>query len=283
MIGHAPGPSDVAAPLRLVDSHAHLQSPAFAGDADAVLAAARAADVERILIPAWDLPSSHAGLVFARRHDLPTSAGIHPHVAGDVEDAAWAEIRELAALPEVAAIGETGLDYDRGFSSREDQLGNLRRHTELAGALGKPLILHCRSKPGERDAQDDLLAELGAAGVGQVGWSMRFAGRPPGVLHSFSGPVDYAEQALEHGLAISFSGLVFRGGEEASAEVARLVPRDRLLVETDSPYLKPRGVRGSRNEPRHVAVTAAWLRAVRGDEPEAFGVALVDAFDRLFR
>ena len=96
--------------------------------------------------------------------------------------------------------------------------------------------------------------------MGDGAWQARFGGRPPGVLHSFSGPVDYAEAALDMGLAIAFGGLVFRRGEEASAEVARLVPADRLLVETDAPYLKPRGVRGSRNEPRHVAVTAAWLR-----------------------
>ena len=100
------------------------------------------------------------------------------------------------------------------------------------------------------------------------------------MLHSFSGPVDYAEAALDLGFAISFSGLVFRSGEEASAEVARIVPSERLLVETDSPYLKPRGVRGSRNEPRHVAVTAGWLMELRGDEPDAFGQALVATFDR---
>jgi TatD DNase family protein len=270
-----------ASSLRIVDAHAHLQSEAFVGDADAVLAAARTAGVERLLIPAWDLASTHAGIAFARRHGLPTSAGIHPHVAGEVDDATWAEVRTLAADPAVVAIGETGLDYDRAFSSREDQLVNLRRHLKLAMELGKPLILHCRSKAGERDAQDELLAELRATGMGEHPWHQRFAGRPPGVLHSFSGPVDYAEAALALGLAISFSGLVFRGGEEVSAEVARLVPRERLLVETDAPYLKPRGVRGSRNEPRHVAVTAAWLLAVRGDEPNTFGRALVGAFDRL--
>jgi TatD DNase family protein len=178
-------------------------------------------------------------------------------------------------------IGETGLDYDRAFSPRDDQLANLRRHIVLALELGKPLILHCRSKPGERDAQDDLIRELREAGVGEADWQARFGGRPPGVLHSFSGPVDYAESGLAMGLAVAFGGLVFRAGEEASAEVARIVPADRLLIETDAPYLKPRGVRGSRNEPRHVAVTAAWLRELRGDDPDDFGAALVAAFDRL--
>lgn len=187
----------------------------------------------------------------------------------------------LVSAPEVVAIGETGLDYDRGFSPRDQQLTNLRRHITLAHETAKPLILHCRSKPGQRDAQDDLISELRGAGVGENAWLERFGGRPPGVLHSFSGPVDYAEAALEMGLAISFSGLVFRGGEEASASVATLVPAERLLVETDSPYLKPRGIRGRRNTPANVGVTAAWLRGLRGDDADEFGAALVRAFDHL--
>ncbi len=263
-----------------MDSHAHLQAEAFAGDVDAVLAAARTAGVERLLVPGWDLPSSQAALAFARRHRLPAGAGIHPHVASGADDATWAALREVAVMPEVVAIGETGLDYDRGFSPRDAQLVNLRRHVVLALELGKPLILHCRSKAGERDAQDDLIGVLREAGVAEGQWQARFGGRPPGVLHSFSGPVDYAEAALEMGLAIAFGGLVFRRGEEASADVARIVPPDRLLIETDAPYLRPRGVRGSRNEPRHVAVTAAWVMEQRGDDPEAFGDALVAAFDR---
>ncbi len=269
-----------AAPLRLVDAHAHLQSEAFAGDADEVLDAARAAGVERVLVPGWDLDSSRAGLAFARRHGLPVAVGLHPHVASRADTSTWAALRDLAAEPGVVAIGETGLDYDRAFSPRADQLTNLRRHIELALELGKPLILHCRSKPGQRDAQDDLIRELREAGVGEGAWQARFGDQPPGVLHSFSGPVDYAEAALAMGLAIAFGGLVFRSGEEASAQVARIVPAERLLVETDAPYLKPRGVRGSRNEPRHVAVTAEWLRGLRGDAPETFGAALVAAFDR---
>ncbi len=99
------------------------------------------------------------------------------------------------------------------------------------------------------------------------------------MLHSFSGPVDYAETALEMGFFIAFGGLVFRRGEEASAEVARIVPLDRLLTETDSPYLKPKKVRGSRNQPLNVAVTANWLRDLRDDDPGTFGQALVDNFD----
>ena len=215
-----------------------------------------------------------------RRHDLRTTAGIHPHVASEADDAVWERLADLADDPDVVGIGETGLDYDRAFSPRDDQLVNLRRHIELAFETGKPLVLHCRSKPERRDAQDDLIRTLREGGVGEREWRVRFGDRPPGVLHSFSGPIGYAESALQMGLAISFGGLVFRRGEEVSAEVAAIVPSDRLLIETDSPYLKPRKVRGSRNQPLNVAVTATWLRELRGDDPAAFGQALVDTYDQ---
>jgi TatD DNase family protein len=193
----------------------------------------------------------------------------------------WQRIVDLSAESEVVGIGETGLDYDRGYSPRADQLRNLRRHLELALETGKSLTLHCRSKPGQRDAQDDLIHTLREAGVGEREWRDRFDDRPPGVLHSFSGPVDYAEAALELGLAVAFGGLVFRRGEESSADVARIVPADRLLIETDAPFLTPRGVRGRRNVPANVAVTATWLLELRGDHPAAFGAGLVATFDRL--
>ena len=151
--------------MRLIDSHAHLQSREFDDDRLEVLAAARLAGLERMLVPGWDVASSEASMAFVRgRPWLLGSAGAHPHVADQIDDAAWARLEELAAVPLVAAIGETGLDYDRGFSSREGQLVNLRRHIGLAKETDKPLILHCRSKAGLRDAQDDLLQELDAGG-----------------------------------------------------------------------------------------------------------------------
>jgi len=241
----------------------------FAADAADVLAAARAAGVERVLVPGYDLESSRLSIALARLLRVDASAGIHPHVA-EGSEAVWPEIVALASDPLVLAVGETGLDYDRGFSSREAQLANLRRHLALAAETGKPAILHCRSKPGQRDAQDDLIRELAAAG------------RPPALLHSFSGPVDYAERALEMGLAISFSGLVFRKAEEASAKVARVTPADRLLAETDSPYLSPPGAPRRRNEPLYVAVTARWLAQQRGLDEAALGEQLVANYDRIF-
>lgn len=275
------GPS--TGPVRLVDSHCHLQADRFAGDVDLVLGGARLAGVERILVPGWNVASSEVAIELAQRFAwLDATAGVHPHDAASVDDAGWARIVALAADPRVVAIGETGLDFDRAFSPPDAQVANLRRNLALALETGKPAILHCRSAGGRRDAQDALLAELRAAGVDGEAARRMFGGRPPAVIHSFSGPVDYAEAVLELGLAVSFSGLVFRRGEEASAEVARLVPADRLLAETDSPFLSPPGAPRRRNEPEWVRVTAAWLAERRGERPEALGEAIVAAYDRVF-
>jgi len=255
--------------LRLIDSHAHVQAEAFDADRDQVICAARGAGVERMLVPGWDLSSSRAALVAAAQFGLDAGAGIHPHVARE-SDRDFDSIADLARDPLVVAVGETGLDYDRGFSPRDDQLRNLRRHLRLARELAKPAILHCRSKPGERDAQDDLLRAIDEEG------------QPPALLHSFSGPVDYGERALEFGLAISFSGLAFRKGEEATAAVARLTPADRLLVETDCPYLSPPGAPRRRNAPEWVSVTAEWLAEQRGEKPDRLGEQLIANYDRLF-
>jgi TatD DNase family protein len=265
--------------VRLVDSHAHLQAPAFSADAAAVLEAARDGGVERLMAPGYDPASSRASVALARTHGTDASVGVHPHVAADVTGAEWRALVDLARHPAVVAVGETGLDYDRGLSPRAVQRTNLERHLDLAFALAKPVILHCRSAPGERDAQDDLLATLEAAGVGDAAWRDRFAARPAAILHSFSGPVDYGERALALGLALSFSGLCFRRGEEASAEVARLVPAERLLTETDSPYLSPPGAPRRRNEPRWVEVTARWLADRRGVSLDDLGAGLVAAYD----
>ena len=278
-------------PVRLVDSHGHVQAEPFAGDLAAVLDSAALAGVERLLVPGWDLESSRAAVTLvggppgASSHPLHLDAavGIHPHVASSVDEPTWSEVQVLAADPCVVGIGETGLDYDRAFSPRDEQLRNLRRHLALGRATGKPVILHCRSAAGRRDAQDELLAELRDAGVGDPSWTAALAGRPPAILHSFSGPVDYAEAALELGLAISFSGLVFRRGEEASALVARIVPAGRLLVETDSPYLSPPGAPRRRNEPAWVRVTAAWVAERRGEIDVTLGDRLVRAYDAVFR
>jgi TatD DNase family protein len=246
-----------------------------------VLGGARLAGVERILVPGWDPASCAGAIALVERFPwLDAAVGVHPHDAATVDSAGWAAIVALATDERVVAIGETGLDFDRLFSPAEAQRSNLRRNLGLAIELGKPAILHCRSALGRRDAQDALLEELRSAGFGSPAVMERFAGRPPAVVHSYSGSLDYADAVLELGLAISFSGLAFRTGEEASAEVARRVPKDRLLVETDSPFLSPPGAPRRRNEPEWVAVTARWLAEQREEPIGILGARLVETYDR---
>ena len=262
------------APMRLIDSHCHVNAERFAGDAELVVGAARLVGVERILVPGWNVASCERALDLVERSPwLDAAVGVHPHDAAKVDDASWGRIVRWATDPRVVAIGETGLDFDRVFSPIADQLSNLRRNLRLAVETGKPAILHCRSASGQRDAQDTLLEEVRAIGPTP----------PPVVIHSFSGPVDYGRAMLDMGAAISFSGLVFRAGEEASGELAALVPSDRLLVETDSPFLAPPGAPKGRNEPEYVRITAAWVAERRGIAPDALGDALVDAYDQTFR
>ncbi len=270
--------------MRLVDSHGHLNADRFEDDVAAVLERARQAGVERILVPGWNVASSRRALALVERFDwLDAAVGVHPHDAARVDRAGWREIERWAAGARVRAIGETGLDYDRVFSPVADQHDNLRRNLRLARETAKPAILHVRSKPGRGDAQDALLDELRRAGVGGAGWMDAFGDRPPAVLHSFSGSVEFGRAALDLGLAVSISGLAFRRGEEPTADVVRLVPAARLLVETDSPFLAPPGAPRSRNEPEWVRVTAAWVAERRGVDPNEHGDALVAAYDRLFR
>lgn len=260
--------------MRLVDSHCHVNADRFTDDAEAVLESARNAGVERILVPGWNVASSERAFALAERVPwIDVAVGVHPHDAAKVDGTGWRTIESWAREENVAAIGETGLDYDRVFSPIPDQLTNLRRNLRLATDLGRPVILHCRSALGRRDAQDALLTELRAMNVG----------RPRIVIHSFSGPLDYARAMLDLDATISFSGLVFRKGEEASAEVAALTPPDRLLVETDSPFLAPPGAPKSRNEPAYVEITARWVAERRGITMEALGDGLVAAYDRTFR
>lgn len=262
------------AAVRLVDSHCHLNADRFGADAGAVADAARAVGVERMLVPGWNVASSERALDLVREHPwMDAAVGVHPHDAAKVGDTGWARIVELARAPAVLAIGETGLDYDRVFSPIADQLVNLRRNLALAADTARPVILHCRSAAGRRDAQDALLAELRAIG----------AAAPPAVIHSYSGPPDYARAMLDLGAVLSFSGLVFRSGEEPSAEAAAAAPLDRVLIETDSPFLAPPGAPRSRNEPEWVRITGSWLAERQQGTPDALGEALVATYDRTFR
>jgi TatD DNase family protein len=266
--------------VRLIDSHCHLNAERFAGEEAAVLDRARAAGLERILVPGWNVASSERAIELVDRFDwLDVAVGIHPHDAAKVDEAGWHRIVELSADPSVVAIGETGLDYDRVFSPVPDQLANLRRNLALALDTGRPAILHVRSAAGQADAQEAIVSELVAAGFGGPTGVAAFGTRPPAVIHSFSGSVDYARRVLDLGLAISISGLAFRPGEEATEDVAALAATDRLLVETDSPFLSPPGAPRGRNEPEWVRITADWVASRRIAATTDFGDGLVGAYD----
>jgi len=239
----------VTAP-ELFDTHAHLHFPEFGGDLDAVLERARAAGVRRILTIGTDVPTSRAAAAMAAGlPDVWAAVGIHPHEAADADDAALAEIERLAGQPRVVAIGETGLDFFRNLAPRAAQERALRRQLELARRVDKPVLIHCR------EAHDDTLRVIGEVDVRRRG----------GIMHCFSGDVGIARRCLDLGLLISLAGPVTYPKPGALPEVARFAPADRLVVETDCPFLPPQSHRGKRNEPAYLAITAARVAELRGE------------------
>ncbi len=233
----------------LVDTHAHLDGERFAGEVAAVIARAAAAGVSRILTVGCDLASSRASVALAEAHaEIYAAVGIHPHDALSVDAAALEELRELAAHPKVVAIGETGLDFYRDRAPRAAQAQAFAAQIRLARELGKPLIVH------DRDAHDEILATLRTEGAAEAG----------GVLHCFSGDVAMAKACLEFGFYLSIAGPVTYPKNEELRDVVRAVSVDRLLVETDCPYLAPQSARGKRNEPALVRETAAKIAQVKG-------------------
>ncbi len=234
----------------LFDTHAHLHCPEFAGDLDAVLERARAAGVRRILTIGTDVATSRAAAAMAASApDVWAAVGIHPHEAADADDAALAEIERLAGSARVVAIGETGLDFFRNLAPREAQERAFRSQLALARRTRKPVLIHCR------EAHEETLSLLAAADVREHG----------GIMHCFSGDVGIARRCLDLGLLVSLAGPVTYPKPGALPEVARFVPADRLVVETDCPFLPPQPYRGKRNEPAYLAITAARVAELRGE------------------
>ena len=252
----------------LFDTHAHLHVPEFAEDLTAVLERARAAGVQRLVTIGTDVATTTAAIAMATRVDrVWATAGIHPHDAAEADEAAFAEIERLAGDPRVVAIGEIGLDFFRNLSPREAQERTFRRLLDLARRLGKPAVMHCR------DAHAETLAILEEERVREVG----------GIMHCFSGDVAIARRCLDAGLAISLAGPVTYPNARALPEVARFVPADRLVVETDCPFLPPQGYRGRRNEPAYLALTAARIAELRGEPRDTLGPRMSDNARRLYR
>ena len=253
---------------QLFDTHAHLHFPDYADDLDAVLERAHGAGVLGMVTIGTDRETNQAVVELARR--LPNvwaTVGIHPHDAGEAVEADFAEMEKLArGEAKVVGFGEMGLDFYRNLSPPEAQREVFRRQIAMARELGKPLVIHCR------DAHDETLAILGAERAREIG----------GVMHCFSGDVEIARRCLDLGLFISLAGPVTYKNARALPEVARFVPEDRLVVETDSPYLPPTPHRGKRNEPAYVALTAAFVAELRGVAPDALGATVTANAATLF-
>jgi TatD DNase family protein len=254
--------------LSLVDSHCHIDMPDFDADREAVVARAREAGVTGMLIVGGvDAEQGHRrALRVAGVLGFPASAGVHPHEARLANEATYEELRTLAGEGRIVAVGEVGLDFHYDHSPREAQREVFRRQIRLARDVGRPVIVHTREADHETAA---ILEQEGAAEVG-------------GVIHCFTGGHDLARRALALGFHISFSGIVAFPRSEVIQEVARSVPVDRLLVETDAPFLAPPPYRGRRNEPAFVVEVARKLAALRAVPLEAVGRAAAANFGRLF-
>lgn len=252
----------------LFDTHAHLHVPEFEADLPAVLERARAAGVTRLVTIGTDVATTTAAIAVAERDArIWATAGIHPHDAAEADEAAFAEIERLARHPRVVAIGEIGLDHFRNLSPPEVQARTFRRLLDLARRLGKPAVMHCR------DAHRETLAILEEERVHEVG----------GIMHCFSADVPVARRCLDLGLLISLAGPVTYPNARALPEVARFVPADRLVVETDCPFLPPQGHRGRRNEPAYLVLTAARVAELRGEPLQTLGPRMGDNARRLLR
>jgi len=237
----------------LVDSHCHLDSPQFDADRELVIARAVENGVTHIVNPGVDVPSSRATVTLAQQHaSVYAAVGVHPHDAKTLDAPGLEELKRLAGLPKVVAIGEIGLDFYRNLSPPEVQRRAFQAQLDLAAELGLPVIVH------DRDAHNEVLAIL-------HDWTPH--GRA-GVLHSFSGDVALAERALELGFYIGLSGPVTYPNASRLREVARAVPIERLLIETDAPYLTPQPHRGQRNEPAYVRWVAQALADIKNLIPE---------------
>jgi TatD DNase family protein len=254
--------------MRLFDTHAHLHFPDYADDLDAVLERARAAGVRGMVTIGTDRETNRAVTALAKRvPDVWATVGIHPHDAAEAAEADFEEMERLAGEePKVVGFGEMGLDFFRDLSPRGAQDQVFRRQIDIARRARKPIIVHCR------DAHAETLAVLGEERAGEQG----------GVMHCFSGDVEIARRCLDLGLYISLAGPVTYKNARALPEVARFVPWDRLVIETDCPYLPPTPHRGKRNEPAYVVLTAACIAELRGADPEALCDALTANAAKLF-
>ena len=262
----------------LVDTHCHLYLDRFDADRDAVVDRARAAGVTAILQPAIDVASIHAALALCARYDgLYAMAALHPTETKDATARALDEVAALCTHPACVAVGESGLDYywDRSFTAKQQDV--LRWHARLALAHGLPLVLHNRDQQGATASSDDLVRilaeEAAAAPAGQ---------RLTGVFHCFGGTADFARAVLDLGFHLGLGGtLTYKNS--GVAEAIADVPLERIVLETDAPFLAPVPHRGGRNEPAYVRLVAERLAGLRGVPVEEVARVTTDAARALFK
>jgi TatD DNase family protein len=254
----------------LVDTHAHLMDPAFGGDVPEVLRRASEAGVAAIVCVGYDEESSRQAIRLAETHPrILAAVGVHPNYAAQAEPGAFDRVSRLARHPRVVGVGETGLDNYRAFTPSKVQREWFVRHLDLALELDLPVIVHNRQA-------DDQMAEILRR------WSADSAGRGRGVLHCFSGGPALLQAGLAAGFSISFAGpLTYKNAGELPLRAVE-VPLDRLLVETDCPYLTPVPMRGRRNEPAFLRFTAERLADLRGMEPSALARVTTENAQRVF-
>jgi TatD DNase family protein len=253
----------------LIDSHTHLYDPVYNADRDEVLARARDAGVTALVSIGCDLETSRRAVESADRNEMIyATIGVHPHEVRHITDTTLSELEALAAHKKVVGYGEIGLDYYYLHSPRETQQKQFRLQIALAKKLGLPIVIH------SRDAKDDTLAILKEENAGSVG----------GVMHCFTGDLETALAAIELNFHISFSGVLTFANAHVLRETARRLPLDRLLIETDCPYLTPVPHRGKRNEPAYVLHTARALAGLHPSHPpEAIMQITADNAARLFK
>lgn len=246
--------------MRFTDSHCHLTM----SDAAAALARAREQGVRGFVVPGTKLDDAPRAIAVAEENDdVWAAVGFHPHEAKDCDDAAFAEIERMARHDKVVAIGEAGLDYHYMHSPRETQMAVLERHLALAESLDKPIIIH------NRESTDDMVAILTRAGA-------------RGILHSYTESLDVAKRLIGENYYISFSGIVTFRTAQSLRDVAKALPHDRVLIETDTPYLAPVPFRGRDNEPAYVVKIAELLAALWGVAVEAVAEQTTSNFERAF-
>ena len=254
--------------MELIDAHAHLDATQYEADRDEVIARARAAGIRQMIaVGQWHAPGDFGGAFdLAARYPglFYATIGIHPHEVAKVPPEDWATLEELAARPETIAVGETGLDYHYDYSPRDVQRRWFRHQIELATRLGKPVVVHTR------EADDDTAAIL------------RETQPPSGVIHCFTGGPERAQAYLDLGLHISVAGVLTFKNAEDLREAVRIIPLERLLIETDCPYLAPIPFRGKRNEPAHVKLVAEKVAEVKGLSVEEVAAATTANARRFF-